>query len=84
MWRSFFLAIGVTLALFGLQGMAVEKVVFKMKGDPPPKVSPWDNEPKIAPSVEINPPAWVPYSLLSTGVIVCLYSFTLPRRFKGG
>mgnify|MGYP006900794104 CR=1 FL=1 len=84
MWRSFFLAIGATLLLFGLQGMALEKVVLRMKGDPPPKASPWDNEPKVAPSVELKPPPWAPYSLLSSGVITCLYSFTLPKKFKGG
>lgn len=82
MWRSFFLALGITLVLFGLQGMAVEKVVTKFKDDPPPKTSQWDNEPKIAPPVEISPPPWAPYSLLSTGTVVCLYSFTLPKRFK--
>lgn len=82
MWRSFFLAIGITLALFGLQGMAVEKVLLRFKDDPPPQTSMFDNEPKIAPPVELNPPPWAPYSLLSSGTIVCLYSFTLPKRFK--
>lgn len=82
MWRSLFLAIGITLLLFGLQGMAVEKVVTKYKDDPPPPVSPWDNTPRVAPPIEYTPAPWTPYSLLSTGAIVCLYSFTLPKRFK--
>ena len=31
------------------------------------------------------PPApWVPWSLLSTGAVVCLYSFTIPKRMGGG
>jgi hypothetical protein len=29
------------------------------------------------------PPDWAPWSLMSTGAIVCLYSFTLPRRWNG-
>jgi hypothetical protein len=81
MWRSFFLAVGITLFMFGLQGMALEKVVLKLKDDPPPRTSRNDTTPQIPPNIEINPAPWLPYSLLSTGTVVCLYSFTLPKRF---
>jgi hypothetical protein len=82
MWRSFFLAIGITFVLVGVQFLGIEKVVLKMKGEPPAATSPFDTEPKPAPAVEVNPPPWAPYSMMSTGAIVCLYSFTLPKRFK--
>ncbi len=81
MKRSFFLAIGITLLLFGLQSMALEKVVLKMKDDLPPPISKSDTGPRVAPNVELTPPAWCPYSLVTTGTVVCIYCFTLPKRF---
>ena len=33
---------------------------------------------------EFPPAPWVPWSLLSTGAVVCLYSFTIPKRMGGG
>jgi len=83
MWRSFFLACGVFIMLLGAQCLAVEKMVLNMKGDPPPRTSPWDNEPKPAPAVEWVPPQWFPWSFMSTGAVICLYSFTIPRRMGG-
>jgi hypothetical protein len=32
---------------------------------------------------EMIPPEWIPWSLLSTGAVVILYSFTLPKKIKG-
>jgi hypothetical protein len=32
---------------------------------------------------ELIPPEWIPWSLLSTGTVVMLYSFTLPKKIKG-
>ena len=80
MWRAFFLACGLTVVLLGVQTLGVERFVMKMRGDPPAKVSPWDNEPKIAPAVEFSPPQWAPLSLLVSGAVTCLYSFTIPKR----
>jgi hypothetical protein len=30
----------------------------------------------------LNPPDWAPWSLVSTGAVVMLYSFTLPKKLK--
>jgi len=35
-------------------------------------------------TVPWQPEPWVPFSLTASGIIVCLYSFTLPKRFNGG
>jgi hypothetical protein len=83
MWRSFFLACGITILILGVECLGVEKVVLKLRGDPPPKVSPWDNEPKVAPPIDFTPPAWTPWSLMSSGIVVCLYSITIPKRMAG-
>jgi hypothetical protein len=81
MWKSLFLALGITLLILGVQFLGVEKIVLRLHDDPPAPVSPFDNEVKIPPKIEIHAQPWTPYSLLSTGAIVCLYSIILPKRF---
>ena len=83
MWRAMFLAIGLYLFLAGLQclGVASATLVFR---DPPPKATSFFEEaPKVGPKKSLTPPPWAPWSLMSTGAIVCLYSFTLPKRMRG-
>ena len=70
MWRSFFLAVGAYCCLLGLQAMAIDKAVIK------PRVQ---NGVVVAPARDVRPPDWAPWSLLSAGAVVVLYSFTLPR-----
>lgn len=31
---------------------------------------------------EVSPPDWAPWSLMSGGAVVILYSFTLPKKLK--
>jgi hypothetical protein len=83
MWRAFFLGIGVFLIVLGAESLAVDTFHLRLHGDPPPKTSPWDNEVKQAPQRTLTPPPWAPYSLMATGAVVCLYSFTIPRRVAG-
>ncbi len=84
MWRALFLAIGFTLMLVGVECLGVGRVTLKIRDDPPAPVSPFDMEVKVGPPMQISPPPWAPWSLLSSGAVVCLYSFTIPRRVKGG
>lgn len=73
MWRAFFLAIGICLGLLGAECLVVEKVVLTTKGGASP--------PGAAKAVrEIRPPEWAPWTLLSSGAVIILYSFTIPRR----
>jgi hypothetical protein len=72
MWRSFFLAIGAYCCLLGVEALAVEKAMVK--------VSPTD--PQTA-TREVIPPDWAPWSLLGTGAVVVLYSFSLPQKIGG-
>jgi hypothetical protein len=73
MWRSFFLAIGAYSCLLGVEALAVEKAVLK--------VHPHERQ---SATREIVPPDWAPWSLLGTGAVVVLYSFTVPQRVGGG
>jgi hypothetical protein len=83
MWRALFLAIGTTLIIVGLEFLAVQKITLTLREDPPPAASPFEQAPKVGPNRQIKPAGWAPWSLMSSGAVVCLYSFTLPRRIKG-
>ena len=82
MWRSFFLAVGISAIILGVEGFGVEKVYLKMRDPPPPARSPWETPPKVGPQKTYTTPSWAPWSLISAGAVVCLYSFTIPKRVK--
>ena len=70
MWRSLFLAVGAYCCLLGVEALGLEKAVLK--------------RPELASSSaaqkEIVPPEWAPWSLMASGAVVVLYSFTIPKR----
>jgi hypothetical protein len=84
MWRAFFLAIGIYMVIFGLECLTVDRVLLKFREDPPPPTAVTlfkaQNE---GPPKQFAPAPWVPWSLISSGAVVCLYSFTIPRRMAG-
>jgi hypothetical protein len=85
MWRAFFLAIGITMCIWGAECLVIEKAV--LAGETPPQqqnLGTYFSEPLRPAQREFKPPEWAPWSLLSTGAIVILYSFTLPRRVAAG
>ena len=71
MWRSLFLALGAYTCLLGVEALAVEKAVLKQ---------PESGQPRTFLEDEIVPPEWAPWSLMASGAVVALYSFTIPRR----
>jgi hypothetical protein len=72
MWRSLFLALGLFSVVLGLESLLVDSAVLASQGD------------TILASRDVVPPEWAPWSLLSAGAVVILYSFTLPQKLKGG
>jgi hypothetical protein len=69
MWRSLFLALGVTSLMLGAEALFIDQAVLK-----PPRG-------QVAATQRIvNPPEWAPWSLMAGGAVVVLYSFTIPRR----
>jgi hypothetical protein len=76
MVRAFFLAMGISTAIIGLECMAVDKATMvsqvesKIGGAPKTQVR------------EVVPPDWVPWTLLTAGIIVVVYSFDIPNRAK--
>ena len=75
MWRAFFLAVGITLCILGAECLVLHKAVLAAEQDAEVTVK------NVKPR-EIKPPEWAPWSLLSAGVVVVLYSFTIPRRIN--
>lgn len=68
MWRALFLAMGIYCCILGLQGLAIDKAVMKARSG------------EGAAPREVRPPDWAPWSLMSGGVVVSIYSFTLKRQ----
>jgi len=83
MWRAFFLAIGFFVMILGVECLGVERVSLKMRDEPPAPSSPFDTEVKVGAHKQLVPPPWAPWSLLASGAVTCLYSFTIPRRVSG-
>lgn len=80
MWRSFFLALGITAFLIGVQTLGVEKFVMKRREKPP--VTTTGDEASPGPRKEIKVKDYTPYTLMGLGVVVVLYAFDLPKRMK--
>ena len=79
MWRSLFQAIGIFLIIFGVECLAVEKAVLRLH-DPP--TSPFAGADAVGPAKVFTPTEWLPFSMMATGAITVIYSFTLPRWVK--
>ncbi len=80
MWRALFLALGIYACIFGAECLVVEN--FVMAGEsaaPPGQTSLFQNGSPMVASRDWKPAEWAPWSLLSTGAIVILYSVTLNR-----
>jgi len=81
MWRAFFLALGIYACIFGAECLVVENFVFA--GERPAtngagQAALFENGGPAA-SRDWKPAEWVPWSLLSTGAVIILYSVTLSK-----
>lgn len=85
MWRSFFLAAGITMCIWGAECLVVEKAILAGEAKPlqPENLGTYFSQPMAPTAREFTPPEWAPWSLMSSGAVVILYSFTLPRRVAG-
>ena len=87
MWRAIFLALGCFMGILGIQALGVEKATLKIREPVKQEEAIFGQivaeKPAQGPKRTIVPPEWAPWSLMSTGAIVCLYSFTIPARVKG-
>jgi len=70
MGRALFLSLGIFAFVLGLQALLIDSATLSSNG--PGRYR------------ELAPPDWAPWSLMSAGAVVVLYSFTLPQKLKGG
>jgi len=85
MWRAFFAAIGAILLILGAECLVVEKAVLasapqQAQAPMSPFAEPY--APQATANREVRPPEWAPWSLLSAGAVIMLYSFTFKRDGK--
>lgn len=78
MLRALFFAVGAFLALTGGGLFAVDS--FVLSDAALQTLS--EKTPLLLASPEIDPPAWLPYTFSSCGVLTMLYALALPRRAK--
>jgi hypothetical protein len=83
MWRSLFLALGVFMLIVGIQCLGVSQFILKIHGESTASASLLDVSPIVGPQLKFTPLPWTPWSLMATGIVVCIYSFTLPKRVSG-
>ncbi len=83
MWQSFFLAVGIYIALLGAQCLGVQKFVLNSREPVAQQASLFTQAPTVGPQKVVAPAQWAPWSLMSTGLVVCLYSFSIPKRLNG-
>lgn len=82
MWRAFFAAVGAILLILGGECLVVEKAVLaSAPQQAEAAMSPFDEPRALNPpsNRELRPPEWAPWSLLSAGAVIMLYTFTLRR-----
>jgi hypothetical protein len=81
MWRAIFLAIGIALCLLGLECVVVEKAVLADSVAPPAPILAADGTftvPGTAREIEVR--EWMPFSFVGAGIVIILYTVTIPRR----
>ena len=73
MLRAFFLALGLSAFILGLEALVIDKAVLIPTRD------------AVAGAAQrgVTPAEWAPWSLLSGGAVVMLYSFTIPAKMRG-
>jgi len=84
MWRSVFLAIGVTFCILGLECLVVDEAVLADSFLASRASAAMDFYNPTADSQQIKTEEWMPWSFLATGAVIILYSITLPKRFQPG
>ena len=81
MWRALFLAMGLYCCLLGVEALAIDKAVLVAREETVSQ-SAFGALSRKAPQREVVPPPWAPWSLISAGAVVVLYSFSIPRRAR--
>jgi hypothetical protein len=83
MWRSIFLAIGVTFCILGLECLVVDEAVLASSSAGGSNASvAMDAYTNAGGTKQIKTEEWMPWSFLGAGTVIILYSITIPKRFQ--
>jgi hypothetical protein len=85
MWRSLFLALAITLCVLGLECLVVKRATLTVTAPPEATTAMYDYsflDPTLTSSTArpkrvIEPPDWAPFGLLSSGIVLLLYTKSL-------
>ena len=70
MWRAFFIAIAITILILGLECMVLDHALLR--------APPFSHDAATFPAHhQVKLPDWAPWSLISGGVVMLLYSVSL-------
>ena len=86
MWRAVFLAVGITMCIVGLECFFIEKAVLADSPKPMSRKMTATASALLKPRKEpdeVVTKEWMPWSFLSGGAIIILYTITLPSRLQG-
>lgn len=83
MWRSIFLALGIVLCILGAECLVMEKAVLASDKPLAQATSSLFLSGQAQVDHEIKPPDWAPWTLMSLGAVVILYSYSIQRNHNG-
>ena len=86
MFRAFFFAVGIMLLIVGIECMFIDSATLGQAKVEQVKVGGgWMQESQTVEVAKggrkVDPPEWMPWSLIFSGAVVLLYSFSLPSRW---
>jgi hypothetical protein len=81
MWRALFLACGIFGCILGGQCLVVDSFVMADESAPhaAEPATLFGAGPMAVQSKDYKPPEWAPWTLLSAGAVIVLYSLTINR-----
>ena len=75
MWRAFFCGLGISLLIVGAECLVVDRAVFALPPAKKKSTLQLDIEPLRKERIrEWEPPEWAPWTLLSAGAVLVLYT----------
>ncbi|EMI22571.1 putative membrane protein [Rhodopirellula maiorica SM1] len=81
MWRSLFIALGIMAVIVGIEFLFIDSATI-YQGEPANAVSFVDPTGAPANSAKVfRPKDWMPWSLLSGGIITIVYTYLIPVRY---
>ncbi len=85
LWRAFFCAVGIVLVIGGLECLLIDSAILTTKVTETPSMQASGGLFSATPSPVtrnsvFKPSDWFPWSLLASGAIVMLYSYSLRRN----